>query len=120
MFLTRVLCVVVMVGVVGSAAKMFLECQQSQCNAHMTCKETWSPRFFSSYRNVSMIKEVSRLFIWFPLLLCLSSSVWQSCVFRVRVFFVLLCLYSGVSLGYWTSYHQFLVQKDCFVAIWIF
>ncbi len=79
-------------GCCWDAAKMYLECQQSQCNAHMTCKETWSPRFFSSYRNVSMIKEVSRYF--FPSLSC--------CVFPLLcgslVFLEFRFFYSSVSL----------------------
>lgn len=42
------------------AAKAFSECQQNRCNARMTCKETWSPPFFSAYRNVCTRKEASR------------------------------------------------------------
>ncbi len=42
------------------AAKAFSECQQNRCNARMTCKETWSPPFFSAYRNACTRKEASR------------------------------------------------------------
>jgi hypothetical protein len=77
----------------------------------MQCSCDMVPTILSSYRNVSMIKEVSRLFICFPLLLCLSSSVWQSCVFRVQVF-LFFCVFTRVDvLGTGHLITSFLFRK---------